>query len=194
MPSACAPRRRSPAPRLPALAAALVVLAAPAAVAQAAPPSHERVRGGLHDASDPAGLVRLMAEQGYLATLGAEAGGDPMIRGRISSSDYVVQFYECDGGRFCNSVQFRIDAAAPAGLDLAAVNAFNARWRYARASLAGATLRLQFDLNLDWGVTADNFADTLDIWRQLVEIFERELLARASAPAARTTTGPAAGP
>ena len=29
---------------------------------------------------------------------------------------------------------------------------------------------------LDAGVTADNLEDTLDIWRQLVEIFEREII------------------
>jgi hypothetical protein len=32
------------------------------------------------------------------------------------------------------------------------------------------------DVNLDAGVTADNLEDTLDIWRQLVEIFEREVI------------------
>ena len=32
------------------------------------------------------------------------------------------------------------------------------------------------DVNLDAGVTAGNFEDTLDIWRQLLEMFERDTL------------------
>jgi len=32
------------------------------------------------------------------------------------------------------------------------------------------------DVNLDAGVTADNFEDTLDIWRQLLAIYERDVL------------------
>jgi hypothetical protein len=39
-----------------------------------------------------------------------------------------------------------------------------------------AQVKLQMDVNLDAGVTADNLEDTLDIWRQLVEIFEREVI------------------
>ena len=36
--------------------------------------------------------------------------------------------------------------------------------------------KLMMDVNLDAGVTGDNLEDTLDIWRQLVEIYEREIL------------------
>ena len=39
-----------------------------------------------------------------------------------------------------------------------------------------AQVKLQMDVNLDAGVTADNLEDTLDIWRQLLEIFERDVL------------------
>jgi hypothetical protein len=35
---------------------------------------------------------------------------------------------------------------------------------------------MQMDVNLDAGVTGDNFVDTLDIWRQLLETFERDVL------------------
>jgi hypothetical protein len=39
-------------------------------------------------------------------------------------------------------------------------------------------VKLVMDVNLDAGVTGDNLEDTLDIWRQLVEIYEREILNR----------------
>jgi hypothetical protein len=155
--------------------------AAPAIAAASGP---EAVRGGIFDASDPAALRRFMEQQGYRAELiRAGDNGDPVIKGRLSRSDYLVQFYECENGAFCNSVQFIVQADRPAALSLERVNDFNARWRYARANVVGGTVRLQMDLNLDAGVTASNLEDTLDIWRQLVEFFESDLLGLGPRPA-----------
>ena len=49
---------------------------------------------------------------------------------------------------------------------------------YARVVYDAAQVKLLMDVNLDAGVTADNFEDTLDIWRQLVDIYEREILVK----------------
>jgi hypothetical protein len=166
-----------PIHRLAAAFTALALLAgAGAAIAQ--PPSAERVRGGMFDASDPAGIARFMERTGYRVELRADAKGDPVIAGRFSGSEYVVQFYECENGQFCNSVQFVTQAARPATFTPDAANAFNNKWRYARVVWDAAQVRLVMDLNLDAGVTADNLEDTLDIWRQLVEIYEREILGK----------------
>ncbi len=53
------------------------------AAAQQQPPSAERVRGGMLDASDPAGLARFMEKTGYRVELRADTKGDPVITGRI---------------------------------------------------------------------------------------------------------------
>lgn len=140
------------------------------------PPSAERVRGGMFDASDPAGIVRFMEKTGYRVALAADTKGDPVITGRISRTDYVIQFYECESGAFCNSVQFLAQVPRPAATTAETANTFNARWRYVRMTLDQAQVKLQMDVNLDAGVTADNFEDTLDIWRQLLEVFERDIL------------------
>ncbi len=159
-----------------------LVLAAGAAClagsALAQPPSAERVRGGMFDASDPAGIARFMERTGYRVELRADSRGDPVIAGRFSTSEYTIQFYECEGGQFCNSVQFVTQTARPPSLTPEAANAFNARWRYARVVYDAAQVRLLMDVNLDAGVTADNLEDTLDIWRQLVDIYEREILGK----------------
>ncbi len=162
-----------------ALGLAALILAAFSAgtfSAIAQPPSAERVRGGMFDASDPAGIARFMERTGYRVELRADAKGDPVIAGRISRSDYLMQFYECEGGSFCNSVQLIVQIPKPASLNGDTANAFNARWRYVRITFDQAQAKLQMDVNLDAGVTADNLEDTLDIWRQLVEIFEREIV------------------
>jgi Putative bacterial sensory transduction regulator len=155
-------------------AASLAAMLLSTAAAQ--PPSAERVRGGMFDASDPAGIARFMEKTGYRVELRADTRGDPVITGRISRSDYVIQFYECESGLTCNSVQFMSQAAKPASLTADAANVFNARWRYVRITFDAAQVKLQMDVNLDAGVTSDNFEDTLDIWRQLLEIYERDVL------------------
>ena len=156
--------------------------AATSAAAQTTPDSAERVRGGILDASDATRLSRFMQAQGYEAVLSRDASGDPAINGRVSSTDYVVQFYECESGEFCNSIQFFAEKPLPAGVTTATTNAFNARWSYVRASVVGNVVRLQMDVNLDGGVTAGNILDTLDIWRRLVETFEREFIPKTEAP------------
>jgi hypothetical protein len=164
--------------RLPATLAIAAGAIALAASALAQPPSAERVRGGMFDASDPAGIARFMERTGYRVELRADAKGDPVIAGRLSGAEYLVQFYECESGQFCNSVQFITQAAKPATLTPEIANAFNARWRYVRIVWDATQVKLVMDLNLDAGVTADNLEDTLDIWRQLVDIYNREILGK----------------
>lgn len=130
----------------------------------------------MFDASDPPGIARFMEKTGYRVEAGADPLGQPVITGRISRTDYVIQFYECESGAFCNSVQFLAQAERPPAITLETVNAFNARWRYVRVTLVDGRARLQMDVNLDAGVTADNLEDTLDIWKQLVEVYERDIL------------------
>ena len=164
--------------RLPLLVAATLGGAGLVASALAQPPSAERVRGGMFDASDPAGIARFMERTGYRVELRADSRGDPMIAGRFSGADYTVQFYECEGGQFCNSVQFSTASPRPTGFSSESANAFNAKWRYARVVWDQAQVKLLMDLNLDAGVTADNLEDTLDIWRQLVDIYQREIIGK----------------
>jgi hypothetical protein len=159
-----------------ALALLACALAANASAQTPAPPSAERVRGGMFDASDPPGIARFMEKTGYRVELATETRGDPVISGRISRTDYLVQFYECEGGQFCNSIQFVAASPRPATFSPETANTFNARWRYVRLTWDAVQIKLQMDVNLDAGVTADNLEDTLDIWKQLVEIYERDIL------------------
>ncbi len=158
--------------------AALFVLFATAvpAITPAAAQDVVQTRVGMFDASDPGGIATFMQRAGYQAQLTADDEGNPQINGRLSRSDYIINFYECENGLFCNSVQFLAAFPAPETATLESANAFNVSWRYARASLVNNQVRLQMDINLDAGVTADNLRDTLDIWRQLLAIFEREIL------------------
>ncbi len=129
------------------------------------------------DASEPERMTTFMQALGYRAELLRDGYGDPMINGRISATDYAIEFYECEDGETCNSIQFVADIPPPADLTIERLNTANATWRYARISAIGPALRIQMDVNLDGGVTAMNFEDTLYAWRQLVELFEKEFSA-----------------
>ena len=87
-----------------------------------------------------------------------------------------MQFYECESGAFCNSVQFvpRRRSRRPVADD---GQHLQLPLALCPPDLDQNQVKLQMDMNLDAGVTADNLEDTLDIWRQLVEIFERDILA-----------------
>lgn len=161
---------------LPAFLTSLAFVLPASAQQTPAPPSAERVRGGMFDASDPGGIARFMEKIGYRVQLGTDTRGDPIITGRISRSDYTMQFYECENGAFCNSVQLLAQAPKPPALTADLVNSFNTRWRYVRLTIDQSQVRVQMDINLDAGVTADNLEDTLDIWRQLLEVWERDVL------------------
>lgn len=153
----------------------LAAFAAPA-LAPAAAQDVMQTRIGMFDASDPQGLATFMQRAGYQARLVTDTEGNPQINGRLSRTDYVINFYECENGLFCNSIQLLATSPALENATLETANNFNVAWRYARVSLVNNEVRLQMDVNLDAGVTADNLRDTLDIWRQLLSIFERELL------------------
>ncbi|MFC7291645.1 YbjN domain-containing protein [Hirschia litorea] len=160
---------------------ALVSICSQSAFSQTTPSSAESVRGGILDASDASRLSRFMTTLGYQADMAHGPAGDPTINGRISATDYSIQFYECENGEFCNSIQFLADTPIPPDMTMEKVNAFNMRWRYVRASVTSNVVRLQMDVNLDGGVTAGNIEDTLDIWRRLLETFETEFAAKAPA-------------
>jgi len=126
-------------------------------------------------ASDPSSILAVMQSEGYIATLGRDDQGDPMIESRLSDSEFKVYFYGCDAGRDCLSVQlsagYDLDAPTTAGL----VNEWNRDNRYSRAFIddeGDPFLRIDVKMQKD-GNGVQNFIETLDIWRRLVEDFER---------------------
>lgn len=125
-------------------------------------------------ASDPYGLMRSMQDFGYVATLETDSDGDPKIASRVSDSTYSVYFFGCDDGKDCTSIQFGAGYNLTIGMKAATINEWNRKKRFAKAYLDDeGDPFLEMDVNLDFeGVGDENFADTLDLWRLLVEDFE----------------------
>lgn len=148
-----------------AIAAAIGALAL-ASTAQAA--SHTMI-----SSNDPQGIVDAMRAAGYSATLTTDKSGDPKIKGKLSKSEYSIVFYSCQKAKDCLSIQFSAGYDLNKGLTDSKANEWNYGKRWAKMSLDDeGDPYLQMDVNLRYGVTEETFADTLDVWRMMLEDFE----------------------
>lgn len=129
------------------------------------------------DGSDPAALTRIIQDYGYEATLTRDDDGNPMIESSTDGTNWAVFFYSCnDKGEACSAAQFYVGYGLDKGLPLRAVNKWNREYRFARMYVnENKNPRIEMDVNLAFGVTAENFSDTVDYWRLILETVENFL-------------------
>jgi len=126
-------------------------------------------------ASNPFGVMNAMQNFGMLATLATDNDGDPKIESRVSQSKFSVFFYGCDDNASnCTSIQFSAGYDLTDGITFERANEWNRQKRYAKVFVDDELDPfLRMDVNLDFdGVGDENFEDSLDLWRLLVEDFE----------------------
>ncbi|MGB0823154.1 MAG: YbjN domain-containing protein, partial [Alphaproteobacteria bacterium] len=74
--------------------------------------------------------------------------------------------------RDCNSVSLSSGFDLADGLSVERANAFNYEWRWASVELDEENDPfLRMDINLIYGVSEDNFRDSFDTWRIVLEKF-----------------------
>jgi hypothetical protein len=130
----------------------------------------------LIDATSPEAILDVVRGYGG-GTLEKAGDGDPMIRGRINGDAYVLYFYGCKEGAECRSVQFSAAWENPGQVGLAEVNDWNARKRFSKVFLDDENDPvLEMDVNLDFGVTRQNFDDWVDYWQVSLQTFTQEVL------------------
>jgi len=125
----------------------------------------------LVDATDPERIVQLMRGFGS-STLETDDYGDPLITGRVEGSKYGIYFYGCEENRSCKDIQF---SAAWAGYDVSMhqINEWNKTKRYGKAYLDNdGDPAIEMSVNLTYGVSRDNFDDTIDWWTITMKEFE----------------------
>jgi len=128
------------------------------------------------DATEPDAILNVLRGYGS-GTLEADADGDPMIRGRIEGTSYTLQFYGCESGKACRSVQFTAAWVNPGNVTLDSVNDWNRTRRFGKAYLDTENDPvLEMNVNLDFGVSQRNFDDTADYWRLALELFRTDVL------------------
>lgn len=127
------------------------------------------------DATDAERLSRALQDIGYQAKLETDAPGDPMIKSRISRSNYFIYFYSCQNHTKCGSVTFKTSYDMKTKpFDLKKINDWNAKKRFGGAYLdVDGDPNLQMSLNMFGGITTKNFEDTMEYWQSSVFDFEK---------------------
>lgn len=128
-------------------------------------------------ASDARAIAAAMQDFGYRAELTTDNEGDPLIKSAAGGANFSVYFYGCSAGKHCQSIQFSAGFDLADGTSLEVANDWNARKRFAKTYLdQDMDPYLEMDVNLAYGgVTAKNFADTLDSWDKLLADFKTHI-------------------
>jgi hypothetical protein len=122
----------------------------------------------LLDGSKVDEIVALARGYGY-AAVEQQPGGAPRIAGNINGVPYYVFFMNCGtDGTNCEDINFY---AAFAGVKptMDALNAWNRDKRFGNAYLdADLDAAIEFDVNLEYGVSKDNLDAAFSLWSVLL--------------------------
>lgn len=139
--------------------------------------------GGIVTATDYNRISEIAAAYGPVEDRSDSNGR--WIRGEIDGTTYSIAFLNCgDSGQDCSSVQFRAWWRSEGAHTIEAMNQWNRDRRFSAAYLDGDNnATIEFDVNLEGGVTAVNFDDTMQWWRLVLRQF-KEMVIDAGATAA----------
>jgi hypothetical protein len=142
------------------------------AAAWAVPAHSQMVR-----AQDPGSLVRALQEAGYVAKLGTDKVGDPMIGSGVSGTSFQIYFYNCTDHKECATVNFYSSYKLDKPNSLEQINEWNRNKRFTRAHLdqeKNSVLEMDVDLD-DGGMSPALFIDNIEFWGNLLPDFERHI-------------------
>ncbi|WP_308915026.1 YbjN domain-containing protein [Jannaschia sp. LMIT008] len=129
------------------------------------------------DARDPDALLGVIVADGYSAQLSQDSVGDPLIViDDIGIGPTQLYFFGCSDGADCDVVVFTSAYAAADAPSATFVNGWNRDKLLGRAYVdAEGDPILEYGVNLHGGVTPQNWSDSVDWWRVMVEAFEDAL-------------------
>ncbi|HEY0623687.1 YbjN domain-containing protein [Sphingomonas sp.] len=128
---------------------------------------------------DPELVAELLRKEGYQAKVDEKKEGeDPVITSAAAGSTFGIYFYNCEKGKNCQSVQFYAGFQKPK-MDLARANAWNRDKRFGRAYIdKDGDAALEMDVNVEpGGMPRELFADSLNIWSDLIGEFRTRVYA-----------------
>lgn len=126
-------------------------------------------------AQDPEVILEVAKGFGS-ANLDQDSSGDPRITGRIEGVKYGITFYGCKSGKECDDVVF-VAAWSDTDVSLNEVNGWNLKKKFGKAYIDGdGDPRLEMAVNLEYGVSKENFEDTFDWWTTALKEFKDTVL------------------
>jgi hypothetical protein len=128
-------------------------------------------------AQDPSGIASALQEAGYMAKLGTDKVGDPMITSATNGTTFQVFFYNCTDHRDCATVQFHSGYDLETAPSLTEINQYNQSQRFGRAFLdkeGDPILEMDVDLD-DGGLSPALFIDNVEFWTTVLKTFEQTI-------------------
>jgi hypothetical protein len=139
-------------------------------------PNAPALTGGLVDASSPQAIANLMQQAGYRAVLTTDNVGDPKIESSAAGADFSIYFYGCENGANCLSLQYTSGYDLPNGASLGLINDWNGTKRFGFAYLDNENDPfLNYDVNMSYGVSEQNFLDSLSLWDTILADFHAHI-------------------
>lgn len=122
-------------------------------------------------------LVDILRQQGFAASLQEDSYGDPLIIAQAGNLSFTIITYGCnmDPVEACARLQMVAQFHLPDGAseyDIALMNAYNQRYLFGRAYIdQEGYATVDYTINLNQGVTADNVVDNFNIWLHVLHNF-----------------------
>ncbi len=145
------------------VAASVLAVLAPVAFAQ------EVVDGGDIE------IILEIAKAHGEANLEAQSDGDPRISGKINGLGYQLFFMNCTEGQDCEDINFYA-GFAELKPTVDAINDWNRNKRFGNAYLdSDLDAVIEFDVNLEFGVTRDNLDAAFGLWELLLQQYAEHI-------------------
>lgn len=146
------------------------VFAAAAIALSLAAPAHAQMMLG-NSPQDIMGVAQTVGP----AQLETSNNGQPLLTGSIEGNNYGILMYGCEDGA-CDSLQFFARFTTDRnGLTL--LNQWNEDQRFGAAYVTrSGNVILHWSVNIDFGITRQNFVDSLDIWRLTLAEFNSHVM------------------
>ena len=155
------------------IAAIALVVVASSAVARAPAEASPQIVDG----SDPAALVDIIQDLGYRAILEVDGEGDPLIRSSVGGTQFALVFYGCSEQHdACQILLFKAGYELNDKVGMDVINQWNATRLFGRAYLDDVSDPwIELVLNMQGGVTRQQFEKTFEWWETSVGEFEDEI-------------------
>jgi hypothetical protein len=109
------------------------------------------------------------------ASLESQSDGDPRISGQINGLAYQLFFMNCTDGADCEDLNFYA-GFADLKPTVDAINDWNRNKRFGNAYLdSDLDAVIEFDVNLEFGVSRDNLDATFGLWELLLQQYAEHI-------------------
>jgi hypothetical protein len=145
-----------------------------AAVLAVAAPFPAMAQDRIVDIAQPEVVVQALQEEGYKAVLKTGESGQPYIESAANGSPFTVQFYGCEAGKNCTSIDFYAWYKKTPTFTVDFANRWNAGKRFVAVAIDGdGDLATNLYVSTVGKTTYANFADVIDWWAQMTAALDK---------------------